>query len=251
MTAAALTADDAGPLAFFKALHDAYSQTLERFRGNPRLIDAVLSQAFDSFEGNVALQSEGQPEIACHKGCATCCTLRVSATSPEVLLIARFMRAARPALARMGIDLEQRVFDADKITRGLDEAARVKLRRRCPFIEKGACLIYAVRPLACRGHASLDVRACVDAAAGRADSVPYSEPHMVVRSLVQNAMQSALRDAGYAWDTQELNHALSMALRDDLEPAWTAGADPLAAATIADEIGAAEMARTFDAIKAA
>ncbi|WP_028311168.1 YkgJ family cysteine cluster protein [Derxia gummosa] len=242
---------DAGPLAFFKALHDAYSQTIARFREGPKLVDALLSQAFDSFEGNVAIQSEGQPTIACHKGCATCCTLRVTATSPEILLIARYMRMARAALAKMGIDLEQRVIDADKATRGLSEQERVKLRRRCPFIEKGACLIYPVRPLACRGHASHDVKACVDAASGRADSVPYSEPHLIVRSLVQNAMQSALRDAGYVWSIHELNHGLVTALADDLEPAWLAGGEPLAGSAVADDVGQSEMARTFDAIKAA
>jgi len=250
MTAAAQPAD-AGPLAFFKALHGAYAETIERHRGGPHLVEAVLSQAFDSFEGNVAIQAESQPPIACHKGCATCCTLRVTATAPEALLIARFIEATRPALARIGVDLAQRVREADAVTRGMSEAERVKLRRRCPYIERGACLIYQVRPLACRGHASHDKRACVDAAAGRADSVPHSEAHLVVRSLVQNALQSALRDAGYAWGTFELNHAVTLALADDLNAAWTEGGDPFEAAAIADDIGSADMARAFDQINGA
>ena len=58
---------DAGPLALFKALHAAFGETLRIRAGKPELIEALLSQAFDSFEGNVAIQSEGLPAIACHK----------------------------------------------------------------------------------------------------------------------------------------------------------------------------------------
>ncbi|OIQ70538.1 hypothetical protein GALL_478480 [mine drainage metagenome] len=72
-----------------------------------------------------------------------------------------------------------------------------------------------------------------------------------MRSLVQNAMQSALRDAGVAWGNYELNQALLMALDDaTLESRWLAGEDVLQAAQV-EEVDAAEMARTFDLLKAA
>lgn len=240
---------DNGPLAYFKAQHRAFADTLAARRDDDRLVDALMTQAFSSFDGNVAIQAEGRPPLACHKGCATCCAIRVTATAPEVLLVARYVRVAGAPLMRIGVDLRRRLAEADGATRGLDEAARVALRWRCPFIEQGVCVIYPARPLACRGHASYDKRACVEAAAGRADRVPYSEPHMTVRSLLQNAMQSALRDAGYAWAGYELNQALEIALADDTcEQAWAGGADPFAAARV-DEVSAEEMARTFDQIK--
>jgi Fe-S-cluster containining protein len=241
--------DESGPLAFFKAQHQAFTETLAARRGRENLIDGLLEQAFSSFEGNVAIQSEGLPPLACHKGCATCCTLRVTATAPEILLIARYVRWASAALKRADVDLEQRIADADRLTRGLSEEQRVALRRRCPFIANGVCVIYPVRPLACRGHASYDKRACVEAAAGRAGDIPFSAPHMTVRSLVQHAMQSALRDAGYAFGAYELNQAVSMALADDeLQERWTAGDDVFADA-LATEVSLDEMASTFDAIK--
>jgi Fe-S-cluster containining protein len=241
--------DESGPPAFFKAQQLAFTETLAARRGRENLIDGLLEQAFSSFEANAAIQSEGQPPLVCHKGCATCCTLRVTATAPEILMIARYIRWASAALKRADVDLEQRIAEADRVTRGLSEEQRVTLGRRCPFIANGVCVIYPVRPLACRGHASYDKRACVEAAAGRVGAIPYSAPHMTVRSLVQHAMQSALRDNGYAFGAYELNQAVSMALADGkLQERWAAGDDVFAEA-LATEVSLAEMASTFDAIK--
>jgi Fe-S-cluster containining protein len=235
--------------AFFQDLQRAFDASLARHAGQPGRVDALLAQAFDSFDGNVAIQCEDEPPLACQRGCATCCTLRVGATAPEVWLVARFLRAVAPRLAERGVDLMATVRAADAHSRGLDEAARVALRQRCPFIAQGVCVIYPVRPLACRGHASHDVKACVAAAAGRTAEVPHSVGHQMVRALVQNAMQSALRDAGLAWGAYELNHALVLA--DDepgAEARWCAGDDPLAAAALT-EVPAAEMAAAFDQLR--
>ena len=235
-------------LDFFLALHQGFSDTLTEYHGNKKMLPVLLMQSFHRFEDNVESQAEAYPEIACHKGCAACCTVRVIATAPEVLLAARYIRAAEDLLKQKGIDLMQRLADADLATRDCDEQQRVKLRHRCPYIDKGACIIYPVRPLACRGHASYDKRACTDAAAGKRDEIPYSIPHMDIRSMVQNAMQSALRDASYPWATYELNHALRIALEDeDSEFAWYSGEDVFAPAMVA-EVSLAEMAQTFDHI---
>jgi len=249
---AAPDAAEHGARAFFQDLHRAFDTTLARQQGQDSLSEALLAQAFDSFDGNVRIQCEDEPPLACQRGCATCCTLRVSATAPEVFLVARFLRAVAPRLAERGVDLMAQVHAADGQGRGLDEAGRVALRQRCPFIARGVCVIYPVRPLACRGHASHSVKACVEAAAGRAAEVPHSVGHQMVRALVQNAMQSALRDAGLAWGAYELNHALVLAeaAGPEAEAAWRAGADPLAAAALT-EVSAEEMAAAFDRLRPA
>ena len=226
------TSTDHSAEAFFRELRAAFDQTWHT-TATPLRQEAVLQQAWNSFDGNVAIQSEGQPPIACHKGCPSCCTLRVMALAPEIFMIAAFLRVAAPVLQSHGIDLMQGLRESDAATRGLDEVQRVALRRRCAFIVKGVCLIHRVRPLACRGHASHDKRACVDAAAGRVDEVPFSGPHKVVRVLVQTALQASLRTQRLAWGAYELNHALVLALDDDCAGAdWLAGGDPLAAAAI-------------------
>lgn len=234
---------EASALAFFRELRGAFATTLS----DPRpTTEAVLGQAWDTFEGNVAIQSEGQPPVACRKGCPSCCTLRIGALAPEVFMIEAFIRATASAWQCNGIDLVRRVREANAVTRGLSEEARVALRRPCPFIEQGVCLIHRVRPLACRGHASYDRRACVDAAAGRTDEVPFSGPHRLVRSLVQSALQAALRERGLAWGAYELNHALVLALDDgSASSLWTGGADPLDDAAMDRDLRG-EMAAAFD-----
>jgi len=213
-------------------------------------VGALLTQAFDSFDGNVAIQCEGESPLACQRGCAACCLLRVAATAPEVFLVARFLRAVAPRLLERGVDLIGQIREADARTRGLDEPARAALHLRCPFIAQGVCVIYKVRPLACRGHASHDARACIDAVAGRrSEPVPVSQGHLMVRALVQNALQSALRDAALPWGLYELNHALLLALDDEgSEAAWLAGQDVLAPAAL-NEVSADEMAQAFEALK--
>lgn len=238
-------------LAFYQDLHRAFDADLDQAAGQPRAVDALLARVFDSFAGNLPLQCEDEPAPACSCGCASCCTLRVSATAPEVWGVARFLRAVQPRLLARGIDLVGQVRQANGRTRGLGEAARVALREPCPFVAQGVCVIYPVRPLACRSHVSQDARACVAAAAGQRAEVPTSPGHQLVRSLVQNAMQSALRDAGLAWGAYELNQALLLALDDDqAEVRWLAGDDPLAPAALA-ELPATEMARAYDQLRPA
>ncbi len=241
--------DDNTPLALFKALREAFGETIRARRGSPDLVKELSVQAFDSFDGNVAIQIEDMPALACHQGCAACCDLRVAATAPEILLIAQYIVATRAAFAGIGVDLGDRVARDAAITSGLDDEQRLALRRPCPFIEDSLCLIYRVRPLACRGHASFDKAACAEAMVGLNNEALVSMPHFLVRCVVQNALLASLRDAGLVWGLYELNGALNLALANpDAEAAWRAGGDPLASASIA-AADAREMAATFDAIK--
>ena len=241
--------DDNTPLALFKALQAAFGETIRERLGRPDLVKELSVQAFDSFDGNVAIQIEDMPALACHQGCAACCDLRVAATAPEILLIAQYVVATRPAFFRIGLDLAHRVARDAATTSGLDDEQRLALRRPCPFIENGLCLVYRARPLACRGHASFDKSGCAEAVVGLNNEALVSMPHFLVRCVVQNALLASLRDAGLAWGLYELNSALNLALTNpDAEAAWRAGGDPLAGASIAGA-DAREMAATFDAIK--
>ncbi|WP_245257460.1 YkgJ family cysteine cluster protein [Methylocapsa acidiphila] len=236
--------DQSNPLGFFKALHRGFGARLAA-PVQWEQVQALLQQAFDAFERNVAEPADCGGAVACHGGCAACCAIRVAATAPEILLIARTINDLPKRL-----EIEGKIIDADRMTRRLDPQQRMLAGLVCPFIEQDLCVIYPVRPMACRGHASFDQRACAEAMAGRAGDVPISALHLTVRSLVQNSMQSALRDAGLSWANYELNQGLQIALADNsCEARWLAGEDVFASALIAD-VSLAEMAETFDAIKA-
>ncbi len=226
---------DIGPSAFFKAASRAFSDTIDSRRTRPELVALLCAQAFDSFAKNVAIQAAGDPALACHGECAACCRLRVVATAPEVFLLARFISVNAAAFAERGILLLKRIEAADRALGALTEEQRMAAQAACPLIERELCLAYRLRPLACRGHAAFDKASCLAAARGEAVETPISTPHLVVRSLVQNALMAALRRAGLAWGLYEINRALNVALSapDALEQ-WLSGEDPLTSARIPD-----------------
>ena len=237
-----------GASSFFMATSQAFRETIRVHRSRPDLVGALCAQAFDSFEKNILIQAEGAPATACKGDCDACCTLRVTASAPEIFLLARFVDVNAPVFAERGVDLPTRVAETSGVVRGASESERFALRRGCPMLEKGFCLAYRLRPLACRGHAAFDKEACGAVARGEDVQVDVSTPHLVLRSLVQNALLSALRDGGLSWRLYELNQAVAIALADPSAMTdWIAGRDPLAPAAIA-EFDATEAGATFDAL---
>lgn len=239
-----------GPQAFFLAMRDSFDRILSAGRGDPRLVDALTAQAFDSFDRNCEIQSEGQPDPACVRGCDTCCCLHVSATAPEIFLAARFLRLTAPAFARHGVDMGAELASAHVATDGKSQQERFSSCLMCPFIIGGACAIYSVRTLACRGHVSFDKEACKAAAAGEDSEALLSSAHRAVRSLVQSALQASLRDAGLDWGACEFLAGLDRAMKDeDCEARWLRG-EPVFADLREDSAIAQDMAATFDALRA-
>jgi len=233
----------------FRDLHALFARVLAQTARTPWLFGRLVEGVFDLFETNIAAQTGHLPPLACEKGCPSCCILRVTATAPEIFLLAAYVQRIEAAPAGAAIGLGRRIALADRATRGLGETGRMRLRKPCPFLMRGVCIVHPVRPLACRGHASFDRQACVRAAAGRDVEVPLSEPHVALRGLLQASLQSALRATGLAWGLYEMNHALTLALDGKArDAAWLAGEDSLAPAAIDfDRVAAAER---FDALLA-
>jgi Fe-S-cluster containining protein len=233
----------------FRDLHAIFARVLEESPRSPRLFDALIDLAFEVFEANIGPATRQLPPLACEKGCPSCCSLRVTATAPEIFLLADYVQRIDAAPNGAAIDLRRRIALADRATRGLGETERMALRKPCPFIVRGVCIVHPVRPLACRGHASFDRQACVRAVAGRDVEVPLSEPHNALRGLVQSALQSALRAAGLSWGLHELNHSLVLALDGKArDAAWLVGSDSLAQAAL--EFDWMATAERFDALLA-
>ncbi len=237
-----------GASDFFRAQSSAFSRIVSLGRKDARMIEVLTARAFDSFERNAAIQFDGEAPAACGKGCETCCCLRVVATAPEIFMVERFIRVTAQAFAAHSVDLAQKVADVEKANASADERARMDARRLCPFIIGGACAIYSVRPLACRGHISFDREACIAAAAGAEVDVPTSAAHATVRALVQNALQAALFENALGWGVYELTTALNRALQDaSCEARWRAGDDVFSDLNLAAAEGA-EMAAVFDSL---
>jgi Fe-S-cluster containining protein len=96
--------------------------------------------------------------VACRSGCTYCCMFPVAASATEVLAIASFVRVRFDEDRQAALDA--RVVANIAATEGMDMAQRDRVRLDCPFLEKGQCSVYEVRPIACRGYSSYSVEAC-------------------------------------------------------------------------------------------
>ena len=104
-----------------------------------------VDDLLDSFLKRSAM--EGSP-AECKKGCFWCCYQVVYAVTHELLYLH---------------DHLQMNFKKEILNRILGQArenALLTINTPCPFLESGSCLIYAVRPMACRIYLSSSENTC-------------------------------------------------------------------------------------------
>ena len=93
-----------GVVAFFKAMTQSFGTTLVAGRCRTELIDALTAQAFDFFDGNVAIQSQSLPDLACNRDAGVLHDARTAA-APEIFLLARTIRRIHETESGMRLDL--------------------------------------------------------------------------------------------------------------------------------------------------
>ncbi len=109
----------------------------------------------------LVLEAPGRVTWACRSGCAACCHLLVRVSLGEADAITAYVDAtfsvdAREALVTRAQAVAER---AEESTPGAYRAQRL----RCAFLdEQDRCVVYALRPLKCRVHASRSAEACAE-----------------------------------------------------------------------------------------
>lgn len=166
--------------------------------------------------------------IACSKGCSYCCKTFVSATVPEVLNLAKSLRATPARVARV----QEAAKQSRKIPQHLREANRIP----CPMLENDACSEYEFRPVSCRYLLSTSLPTCIRILQ---DNQPaefqFAGDVVTIRSAMIVMMKTALVLCGLPHQFVELNQALAVALRhDDSESRWLVG-EPLFADVPVDQ----------------
>lgn len=140
-----------------------------------------------------------QPEdmsLACNKGCRWCCYPgKLEISVPEAVAIAAHIEARFEAASRRRV--EERLDRSAQGARELDPMERWRQRRPCPLLdeEAGACSVYAVRPVACRGWNSIDAARCEELWHHRDRVVPIPS-NLVQHRLAQQHMEG--QDAAVA-----------------------------------------------------
>lgn len=137
----------------------------------------------------------GRP-MACGSGCPHCCVLNVSVLLPEALFIAERIRALHSEDEREAL-LERLGYHCSSV-RWMEDEERVFRRAFCPLLDSGgSCSVHPVRPLACRGVASLDGESCRSAFDPIISDQDRCVPADLQRRMVYDssfaAMGSALR----------------------------------------------------------
>lgn len=158
-------------------------------------------------------------DVACRRGCASCCTQLVSVTAPEALWVAATIRRRAKTV--------EKVRAADGATHALSMDERLKSHIVCPLLENDACSIYAARPLGCRSFVSLDLDACIATFVNGAEpQIPTPARHPDILYTVRMVLYAALRLKGIKPEAYELNAAVMAALAyEDAEARWLAGED--------------------------
>jgi len=166
-------------------------------------LNAELSQIFSGMNVKMALgrgveacASAGEGACAgrsmdCGPGCPHCCVLNVATLLPEAMVIADHLRStyAPDELASMREGLVvHRTWG-----RWMTDEERIVERVVCPFLNgTGSCSIHPVRPLSCRGVASLDSTTCRQAFDPAEDGQSRTVPTDLIRRAAYDEAFRAL-----------------------------------------------------------
>lgn len=152
-------------------------ERLEELWGHGRLPSRVVQQGrrvFDLFDDAVVcflgLLKRSGFKVHCRPGCVYCCyNMPAGVSSLELILLylavcgngllERCFRRSLRANERLAQIRQDRSFwpEEDAVCRGREGVLKAYLQTStaCPFLNEGRCLVYPVRPLACRMHFSL------------------------------------------------------------------------------------------------
>jgi hypothetical protein len=176
--------------AFYRALEQA-----NRAIGSAADPTAAAHAVADQF----ATAAKARETWACQQGCAHCCRFPVGVTVTEALRLGEALRLAP-------------VAERQRLLRTIEAEARESAAvswlelagRPCPLLHRGACSLYAARPVPCRSLGSADATACERAADGDAVPVPLSDDSFAAGLAVGQALDARTGAHGH----RELRAAL-------------------------------------------
>lgn len=169
------------------------------------------------FSGKLeVLHQQGKSsEIACAKGCAYCCKVKITASVPEVLRLALWLKENKTEQELAA--LRKRLAAYNSELAALKASGLPRPPMNCAVLVDNACSAYPGRPVACRAANSVDVGACAQACENWRDeslTIPYvGQPIFAGKEMVKG-IKMALEQRGISSPTVELSIALEIALDD-------------------------------------
>lgn len=182
-------------------------------------VDRVAELAFELYRDAVGQAEARIPPSsprACASGCSYCCHLKVAVSPAEAI---RLFEALRASLSAPALDaLRARVDATVEKTKGLDSSAHADLRLPCPVLdERGRCLGYGARPMACAGANSYDAtrcRAAFQSVTNEDLPIPHYAPERRAAGAARAGLTGALLARRLDGRVLELGAALAILLDD-------------------------------------
>jgi Fe-S-cluster containining protein len=145
--------------------HDGYELASEKLNSLPvrQAIIEIQNSAYASIDGLIdsfckRCTREGLG-LDCTEGCSWCCSQAVLASTHEVLYMFSWMEKelSPEKLEQIRKKAEKR----HRYTSSMKVWEFLHFIHPCPFLENGICMVYPVRPVACRIYLSSDLESCM------------------------------------------------------------------------------------------
>jgi Fe-S-cluster containining protein len=182
------------------------------------LCDAAVSVG----ESYMARSPVNPHALACKQGCDHCCHRPVGTTAPSVLRIASALRANLSPVEFA--EVLARVVSLDEKTHGQPWTPTRRAPLPCAFLVRGACSIYATRPMVCRAWNSADAEDCRRALTQKSTKMRFDLYQRTTFAAVEDGIRGALRTHGLDASDLELTAAMRVAMENpEASEQWLAG----------------------------
>ncbi len=147
--------------------------------------------------------------VDCRMGCEWCCHQAVFATTHEMIVVAGYIEKH---FSKEAIDqVRERAKAKEEKLAALTPAETLKSNQPCPLLRKGSCMVYPVRPMACRIYLSSSEKSCHAKYLRPAD--PGVVPSLFDFTLkagrqLNEGFASALKEEGHAIEEHRIEHIL-------------------------------------------
>ena len=164
-----------------------------------------------------------QVELACKKGCAYCCHIRLTSTPLEVIALGERLRAD----GRTDSALEK-LRSYEQAIEGLTPEKRLVTLMPCPFLASDLCTVYDIRPSACRAYHSYDLGRCIADFEKPEEmlGVPQNPVRLDIDAMLFDAVEQACLELRLENETIEFVTGVRLVLEDpNLVSRWLDGED--------------------------
>lgn len=171
----------------------------------------VIPKVIRFYERADVLMKPFDSKLDCQAGCSYCCHYHIMASPAEIFALSEALQRTGSQLVKATIAKLETYL---RKTEGMTREEHIRTNIPCVLLSDGKCSVYSVRPLACRGHHSLDVTNCrqtfVDT--GSPQLSPMSYGRKVISTTFDNLSLTVQHKLGRDTNKYELHAALFEAL---------------------------------------